>query len=230
MRDLHTLNAFVHDDIFHVVVESPRGSAVKLKYDPKLGAMSVSRPLNLGVTFPFDWGFVPSTKSADGDPIDALVYWDVSSYPGVVIPCRALAVIEVDQRGGEGKGRVRNDRVVAVPFEARREKSLTLADDLPPRVRDELNQFFLRQRRWRARTSASSDGADPTKRCSSFARRRRDVPRPRSHEDTKDHEEETHTTVSQELIRSGGTVRRAVERFFVSSSCFRVFVVACSVS
>jgi inorganic pyrophosphatase len=143
MHDLHKLDAFAHDDIFHVVVESPRGSAVKLKYDPKLGAISVSRPLNFGVTFPFDWGFVPSTQGADGDPIDALVYWDVSSYPGVVIPCRALAVINVDQRGGEGQGRVRNDRVVAVPVEARREKHVRLADDLPARVREELNQFFL---------------------------------------------------------------------------------------
>lgn len=143
MHDLHKLDAFAHDDIFHVVVESPRGSAVKLKYDPKLGAMSVSRPLNLGVTFPFDWGFVPSTQGADGDPIDALVYWDVSSYPGVVIPCRALALIEVDQRDAEGKGRVRNDRLVALPIEARREKNVRLADDLPARVREELNQFFL---------------------------------------------------------------------------------------
>jgi inorganic pyrophosphatase len=143
VHDLHKLDAFAHGDIFHVVVESPRGSAVKLKYDPTLGAMSVSRSLNLGVTFPFDWGFVPSTEGADGDPIDALVYWDVASYPGVVIPCRALAVIEVDQRGGEGKGRVRNDRVVAVPIEARREKHLAVPDDLPARVREELNQFFL---------------------------------------------------------------------------------------
>jgi inorganic pyrophosphatase len=143
VHDLHTLDAFAHGDIFHVVVESPRGSAVKLKYDPKLGAMSVSRPLNLGLTFPFDWGFVPSTQGADGDPIDALVYWDVSSYPGVVIPCRALAVIEVDQRGGEGKGRVRNDRVVAIPIEARREKHLAVPDDVPARAREELNQFFL---------------------------------------------------------------------------------------
>ena len=143
VQNLDRLDAFARDDIFHVVVESPRGSAVKLKYDPKLGAMSVSRPLNLGVTFPFDWGFVPSTEGADGDPIDALVYWDVSSYPGVVIPCRALAVIKIDQRGGEGKGRVRNDRIVAVPIEARREKHLAAPDDLPARVREELNQFLL---------------------------------------------------------------------------------------
>jgi inorganic pyrophosphatase len=153
VHNLHELDAFSHDDIFHVVVESPRGSAVKLKYDPKLGAMSISRPLTLGVTFPFDWGFVPSTHGADGDPIDALVYWDVSSYPGVVIRCRALAVIKVDQRGGEGEGRVRNDRVVAVPAEARREKHLALADDLPARVREELNQFFM--------AATALEGKDP---------------------------------------------------------------------
>jgi inorganic pyrophosphatase len=143
MRDLDKLKAFAGDALFHVVVESPRGSAVKLKYDPKLGAMSVSRPLNLGLTFPFDWGFVPSTEGPDGDPIDAVVYWDVASYPGVVIPCRALAVIKVDQRGGEGEGRVRNDRIIGVPTEARRERHYAAPDELPARVRDELNQFFL---------------------------------------------------------------------------------------
>src|SRR4029079_6800122 len=118
---LHTLDAFAEKDVFHVVVESPRGSTVKLKWDPRLGAMSVSRPLNLGLSFPYDWGFVPSTEGPDGDPIDALVYWDVSSYPGVVIPCRAIGVGKVDQRGGGGDTRIRNDRIVAVPIEVRRE-------------------------------------------------------------------------------------------------------------
>jgi inorganic pyrophosphatase len=103
--------------------------------------MSVSRPLNLGLSFPFDWGFVPSTEGPDGDPIDALVYWDVSSYPGVVIPCRAIAVVQVDQRGG-GDTRIRNDRVVAVPIEVRREQ-FSAPGDVPARVRGELDQFFL---------------------------------------------------------------------------------------
>ena len=142
MTALHELDAFVSHDVFHVVVESPRGSAVKLKYDPKLGAMSVSRPLSLGLSFPFDFGFVPSTEGPDGDPIDALVYWDVSSYPGVVIPCRAIAVVNVDQRGGDGGRRIRNDRIVAVPVEVRREQ-VTAPDDLTDRVREELNHFFV---------------------------------------------------------------------------------------
>ena len=142
MQNLHRLDAFAETDIFHVVVESPRGSTVKLKWDPDLGAMSVSRPLNLGLAFPYDWGFVPSTEGPDGDPIDALVYWDVSSYPGIVIPCRAVGLVKVDQRAADGEGRVRNDRIVAVPVEVRRDH-VAAPGDLPARIREELNQFFL---------------------------------------------------------------------------------------
>lgn len=142
MAHLHQLDAFAENDVFHVVVESPRGSTLKLKWDPDLGAMSVSRPLNLGLSFPYDWGFVPSTEGPDGDPVDALVYWDVSSYPGVVTPCRAIAVVQVDQRASGGDTRVRNDRIIALPTQARREHA-GAPGDLPTRIREELNQFFL---------------------------------------------------------------------------------------
>jgi inorganic pyrophosphatase len=143
VRPLDQLPAFAEGDVFHVVVESPRGSAIKLKYSRDLGAMTISRPLASGLVYPFDWGFVPSTHADDGDPIDAAVLWDVSTFPGVVIPCRALALIEVAQNGGEGKGRVRNDRILAVPIEARREGELRDAAALPQRVRDELEHFLM---------------------------------------------------------------------------------------
>ncbi len=71
MRDLQDIKTFAIDDVFHIVVESPRGAAVKLKYSPELGAMSISRPLALGLTYPCDWGFVPSTEGPEGDPIVA---------------------------------------------------------------------------------------------------------------------------------------------------------------
>jgi inorganic pyrophosphatase len=140
---LERIPTFSERDIFHVVVESPRGSAVKLKYRPDLGAMSISRPLAAGLVYPFDWGFVPSTKGPDGDPVDAAVFWDVATFPGVVIPCRALAVIQVEQNRPDGKGRARNDRILALPIDARRQRELRSETELPTRVREELEHFFI---------------------------------------------------------------------------------------
>lgn len=148
--NLEGLPSFVSDDVFHVVVESPRGSAVKLKYNAELAAFSISRPLPLGLTYPFDWGFVPSTRAADGDPVDAAVFWDVSTFPGVVIPCRAYAVIQVEQNLAGGS-RGRNDRIVAIPVDSRRQKDA--ANALPARVRDELALFLV--------TAAALEGKDP---------------------------------------------------------------------
>ncbi|MFL5319230.1 MAG: inorganic diphosphatase [Myxococcaceae bacterium] len=140
--DLDKLPARTKDGDFHVVVESPRGSRVKLKYEPKLKAFTVARPLSFGHTYPFDWGFIPSTKAEDGDPLDVMILWDVPSYPGVVIPCRPLGVIRLEQNDGEG-GRERNDRLIAIPVKAPRDQDMETFRDLSARERDELTHFFV---------------------------------------------------------------------------------------
>jgi len=121
----------------HVVVETPGGSRSKLKYSEDLQAFVVSRPLVLGVAYPFDWGFVPSTRAPDGDPVDVMILSDTASFPGVVVCCRPLAVLEVEQNAKTG-GRQRNDRIVAEPVSARR-PTMALTD----RVRKELEAFFM---------------------------------------------------------------------------------------
>ena len=105
--------------------------------------MSISRPLSLGLSYPYDWGFVPSTRGADGDPLDAVVLWDVATFPGVVIPSRPLGLLQIEQRHAGGDGRIRNDRIVARPTDARRESDLSSATALSSRVRAELEAFFL---------------------------------------------------------------------------------------
>jgi inorganic pyrophosphatase len=140
---LDRLPTFADGDVFHVVVESPRGATVKLKYSDTLGAMTISRPLALGLVYPCDWGFVPSTKGDDGDPVDAAVYWDTATFPGIVIPCRALALIQVEQNSADKKRRIRNDRILAVPIDSRRERDLRDAASLPQRVREELEHFLV---------------------------------------------------------------------------------------
>ncbi|WP_242345392.1 inorganic diphosphatase [Anaeromyxobacter terrae] len=126
---------------FHVVVEAPRGATLKLKHDPALDVMIGHRPLPLGFAYPYDWGFVPGTKASDGDPVDALVYWDVSSYPGVVVRCRALGVLALEQDAKRG-GRERNDRILALPLVHSRGAALRTHADLDRRVLEEIEHFF----------------------------------------------------------------------------------------
>jgi inorganic pyrophosphatase len=120
------------------IVETPRGSIVKLKFDESLETFELSRPLALGIAYPYDWGFIPSTRAPDGDPLDVMVYHDAPTYPGVVIPCRAIGVVRVSQKAKKG-GRERNDRLIAVPF---RERRYDDARALDRQVREELEQFF----------------------------------------------------------------------------------------
>jgi inorganic pyrophosphatase len=143
--NLAEIPALADRGTFHVVVESPRGSNVKLKYEPKWEAMSVSRPLPAGVVFPFDWGFVPSTHTMDGDPLDAMLLWDVVSCPGLVLECRAIAVLQAEQNrtNHDRSSRIRNDRIMAIPIAARREAKIESLDDLPLRQRQELEQFAI---------------------------------------------------------------------------------------
>lgn len=130
------------DNGFHAIVESPRGSSVKWKYDPKLSAFSISRPLSRGLTYPFDWGFVPSTKAPDGDPLDVMILWEQPGVPGVVLPCRAIGALKVEQNDGEG-GRERNDRLIAVPLQSALRADLKDVAQLPKRERQELEAFFV---------------------------------------------------------------------------------------
>src|SRR5438067_9011605 len=143
MTDLMKLAPWSNAHALGVVIETPRGSAVKVKLDPRLGAFTIGRPLPEGMVYPFDFGFVPGTRAPDGDPLDAVVFWDVASWPGIVVDCRPLGVVELDQAAKDGKRRQRNDRLLVTPTSAARAGDLTSALDLPARVREEVESFFV---------------------------------------------------------------------------------------
>src|SRR5262245_121932 len=62
MTNYAKLPTWADSEHVYVVVETPRGSRAKLEFDPKLGAFSLAKPLLAGLTYPYDWGFIPSTK------------------------------------------------------------------------------------------------------------------------------------------------------------------------
>jgi inorganic pyrophosphatase len=145
---------FRRDGSINAVVESPRGSVIKFKYDPAEGVMTLARPLPAGLLYPFDWGFIPGTRAADGDPLDAFILWDGTSYPGIVIPSRPIGILQVEQTSATSNRRQRNDRVAVVPLKAPRQESLKSIFDVPERVRAEFELLFLH--------SVAFEGQDPT--------------------------------------------------------------------
>jgi len=122
------------------VVETPRGSHCKLEFDPKLRVFTLAKPLMAGLTYPYDWGFIPSTLAEDGDPLDILVIHDAGTYPGLVLRCQPIGVLEVLQvTKGDNE---RNDRIFAVPDRSPFEGDLQDVRHLPARAIDELEKFF----------------------------------------------------------------------------------------
>ena len=138
----HTLTPFRSDGALNVIVETPRGSTAKFKYESSSDRITLSRPLPAGLAYPYDWGFVPGTRAADGDPLDVMVVWDGSAYPGVLIACRPIGVLRVEQTNRSSGARERNDRLLAVPTGAARGSDLRHVHDLPARTLEELEHFF----------------------------------------------------------------------------------------
>lgn len=130
------------EHVANVIVESPFGSAVKLKYDAAIGAFVLGRPLSLGLVFPFEFGFFPGTLAEDGDPLDAVVLADAGTFPGVVLRSRPVGVLKASQKAKDSKKRIRNDRVLLVACEDRRRKNVQNASDLPEREREEIESFL----------------------------------------------------------------------------------------
>jgi len=141
MTNLVKLDTYTADGDLQMVVETPPGATVKLTYDPKQKVFTVSRALALGVAYPFDWGFIPGTQCDDGDPLDALAIHDTGTYPGVVLCCKPLGVVDLIQKGNSGVEE--NPRLIVMPTWHERMGEFEKAIGLPDRLKQEIEQFFL---------------------------------------------------------------------------------------
>lgn len=135
------LPTFGEDGAIHVVIETPKGSPNKYAYSEPFGAFQFKMVLPEGMRFPYDFGMVPSTKGADGDPLDILILLDAPAFPGCVVEARLIGVIEADQRERDGTWE-RNDRLIGVAVKARTHAHIAALSDLRPGMLDEVEAFF----------------------------------------------------------------------------------------
>lgn len=90
------------DSDLTVIIETPKGSRNKFAFDPEERIFALRKVLPAGMSFPYDFGFVPSTLADDGDPLDVLVLMDEPAFPGCKLTCRLVGVIEGEQGREEG--------------------------------------------------------------------------------------------------------------------------------
>ena len=141
VRDPTTLPMH-HDGLLVTVIETPSGSGNKLKFDPDLGVYRLDRVLPAGMTFPFDFGFVPETVAEDGDPLDVIVLLDAPVFAGCIVRARLIGVIEAEQQERGSRRWERNDRLVAVAGGSKGHAAASSLDDVDPFRLDAIESFF----------------------------------------------------------------------------------------
>src|SRR6201985_499387 len=124
-----------------VIIETPKGSRNKFAFDPEQEVFALAKVLPAGMVFPYDFGFIPSTKAEDGDPTDVLVLMDEPAFPGVLLKCRVGDVIE-GRQGGKKKGE-RNYRIIAIEEANHSYAHVRHVKELGKKFVQELEEFFV---------------------------------------------------------------------------------------
>src|SRR5262249_24621242 len=119
----------------------PRGSRNKFKFEPASGKFRLSKVLPEGMVFPHDFGFVPYTTGEDGDPLDVLVLMDEATFPGCVVQCKLIGVIEAQQ--GPRDTSKRNDRLIAVAQQSLLYSGMDHIRELTPTLLRQIEAFFV---------------------------------------------------------------------------------------
>src|SRR6187399_3510578 len=102
---------------FNVIVEIPmNANPIKYEVDKATGALFVDRFVSTAMHYPANYGYVPQTLSGDGDPVDVLVIAPYPLIPGVVVTCRPLGILMMeDEAGMDGKVlAVPTDKILAI--------------------------------------------------------------------------------------------------------------------
>lgn len=129
------------DGLVQVIIETPAGSRNKFAFDAEQAVFALKKVLPAGMTFPYDFGFLPQTIAPDGDPIDVLLLMDEPAFPGICVRARLIGVIEGEQI--KGKKTTRNDRLLAVAEANHAYANVRKLSDLPSKWLKELEVFFV---------------------------------------------------------------------------------------
>lgn len=126
-------------DTFKVLIEIPEGSNVKYELDEETGEMTVDRIVPVAMAYPVNYGLIKGTHGEDGDALDALVFISRPVMSGVVIKCKLLGMLEMEDEEGI------DHKLVCVPATTKIDPlcgAWTSFDDVPEAKKREIRHFF----------------------------------------------------------------------------------------
>ena len=123
-------------DVVNAVIEIPLGQVNKYEYDKKHHVFRLDRNLYSPVHYPGDYGFLPSTLSDDGDPLDVLVLVDAPSFPGCLMEVRPIGVLEMLDQGAK------DEKILAIQTQNPRYRDVRNYSEIYPHVLREIDHFF----------------------------------------------------------------------------------------
>jgi len=129
----------------NVIIETPKGSRNKFAYDEETGLFALSKLLPAGMAFPYSFGFIPSTRAGDGDPVDVMMIYDEPLFPGILVPSRLIGGLKARQ-SEEGKMK-QNDRLFTVPILPQEYSPPRHIRDLDKHLLSEIKDFFITYQR-----------------------------------------------------------------------------------
>jgi inorganic pyrophosphatase len=123
------------------IIETPKGFRNKFDYDPATHLFALAGLLPEGMMFPFDFGFIPATLGADGDPLDILVLMDAPCHVGCLLDVRIIGIILAKQtQNGKTQN---NNRLVGVAIHSYAHEDLRSLDDVSKTLLSQIEEFFV---------------------------------------------------------------------------------------
>lgn len=124
---------------FNVVIEIPmHGDPVKYEVDKESGAIFVDRFMSTSMHYPCNYGYIPHTIAGDGDPVDVLVLTQFALPPGVVVRCRPIGMLKMNDEAGD------DAKLLAVPVNKLTQmyENVHGTEDIPKILLDQISHFF----------------------------------------------------------------------------------------
>jgi len=122
----------------NVIIENTKGEKNKFEYDEE-GFFKLDRTCYSPFALPFEYGFIPQTKSGDGDSLDIILLVTHSTFPGCLVKARPIGILQMEDEAGQ------DNKIIAVPDDKvdPRFKEIRDIKDVRQHLKDEIVVYFL---------------------------------------------------------------------------------------